>query len=248
MSTSQNSLALKDSEALAQPLNPMQMVAAAVQQGASIDIVERLVALQERMQARDAETAFNVAMNEAQEAMAPVRKDLDNPHTSSRYASYKALDQMVRPIYSRHGFALSFDTADATKDECIRVVCYVTHNQGHSRTYHVDMPADGKGAKGGDVMTKTHATGAAASYGMRYLLRMIWNIAVGEDDNDGNEVKMSELPKHLECIRGAANMDDLVSMYRAALKIAVELADGDAIKELNAARTARKSELEKSGK
>src|SRR4029079_17827861 len=69
----------------------------------------------------------------------------------------------------------------------VRVLCYVTHNAGHSRTYHVDMPADGKGAKGGDVMTLTHASGAALSYGMRYLLKMVWNIAVGEDDRDGND-------------------------------------------------------------
>ena len=45
---------------------------------------------------------------------------------------------------------------------------------------------NGKGAKGGDVMTRTHATGAALSYGMRYLLRMIFNVAVGEGDTDGN--------------------------------------------------------------
>jgi hypothetical protein len=49
------------------------------------------------------------------------------------------------------------------------------------------MPADGKGAKGGDVMTKTHAAGAAASYGQRYLMKNIWNVAVGEEDVDGNE-------------------------------------------------------------
>jgi hypothetical protein len=49
------------------------------------------------------------------------------------------------------------------------------------------MPADGKGAKGGDVMTKTHAIGAAVTYGKRYLLGMIFNIAVGGDvDDDGN--------------------------------------------------------------
>jgi len=48
------------------------------------------------------------------------------------------------------------------------------------------MPADGKGAKGGDVMTKTHAAGSAMSYGMRYLLKMIFNVAIGENDDDGN--------------------------------------------------------------
>jgi hypothetical protein len=66
------------------------------------------------------------------------------------------------------------------------VICRVSHQNGHSRTYQIDMPADGKGAKGGDVMTKTHATGSAVSYGMRYLLKMIFNIAVSDKDDDGN--------------------------------------------------------------
>jgi len=35
-------------------------------------------------------------------------------------------------------------------------------------------------------MTKTHAAGSAMSYGMRYLLKGIFNVAVGEDDDDGN--------------------------------------------------------------
>ncbi len=48
------------------------------------------------------------------------------------------------------------------------------------------MPADGKGAKGGDVMTKTHATGSAVSYGRRYLMGMIFNLAVISRDDDGN--------------------------------------------------------------
>src|SRR5690606_15862485 len=48
------------------------------------------------------------------------------------------------------------------------------------------MPADGKGAKGGDVMTKTHAAGSAMSYGQRYLLKLIFNVAIGENDDDGN--------------------------------------------------------------
>ena len=94
---------------------------------------------------------------------------------------------MLRPIYTNGGFSLSFDTGKDAPEGCVRVLCYVSHKSGHSRTYHVDMPADGKGAKGGDVMTKTHAVGAGMSYGMRYLLKMIFNVAVGEDDVDGNE-------------------------------------------------------------
>jgi hypothetical protein len=117
--------------------------------------------------------------------MRRIATDADNPQTRSKYATYAALDRALRPVYTGHGFAVSFDTGEP-EPEAVNVVAYVSHNQGHTRTYHVRMPADGKGAKGGDVMTKTHAAGAAMSYGMRYLLKMIFNVAVGEDDDDGN--------------------------------------------------------------
>lgn len=151
-----------------------------------IDKMERLLQMQERVMARTAEQDFNAAMTKAQSKMRAVATDSNNPQTRSRYASYAALDRAVRPIYTTEGFALSFGTADGAPDQYIRVVCHVSHSGGYSRTYHVDMPADGKGAKGGDVMTKTHAVGAGMSYGQRYLLKMIFNIAVGEDV-DGNE-------------------------------------------------------------
>lgn len=153
----------------------------------AIDInkLERLIALQEKAQERGAEQAFNAAMSDAQGEMTSVAVDSNNPQTKSRYASYFALDKALRPIYSKHGFALSFGTGEIPQESYVRVLCYASHRGGFTRTYHIDMPADGKGAKGGDVMTKTHATGSAMSYGQRYLLKMIFNISVGSDD-DGN--------------------------------------------------------------
>jgi hypothetical protein len=151
-----------------------------------IDKMERLMAMHERMVAKGAEQAFVDAMNAAQAEMRPIAADADNPQTKSRYASYAALDRVLRPIYIKHGFSISFDEGDANQPDYVRVLCYVSHKAGHTRTYRKDMPADGKGAKGGDVMTKTHASGAADTYGMRYLLKKIFNVAVGEDDKDGN--------------------------------------------------------------
>ena len=147
--------------------------------------LERFLAMYERLTARDAERAYDMALNAAQEEMRPVAKDLENQQTRSRYASFAALDKAVRPIYAKHGFSLSFTAGDGAPAECVRVVCRVSHREGHKEHPHIDMPADGKGAKGGDVMTKTHATGAAFTYGQRYLLKAIFNIAVGDDD-DGN--------------------------------------------------------------
>lgn len=150
-----------------------------------VDKFERLMLMREREQARRAQVEFDAAMNLAQNEMEPVRKDAYNKQTSSKYASFEKLDEAVRPIYTKHGFGLSFDTGDAPHQEEVRMLCYVSHSGGHRQTYKLDLPADGKGAKGGDLMTRTHATVSATSYGQRVLLRLIFNIAVGGDD-DGN--------------------------------------------------------------
>jgi hypothetical protein len=153
----------------------------------SVDKLERIMAMQERILAHEGRMAFDAAMSAAQADMRRVVADATNPQTHSRYASYGALDRALRPVYTKHGFGLSFNTGDAPLPDYVRVLCEVTHRGGFSKPYHIDMPADGKGAKGGDVMTKTHAVGSAASYGMRYLLKMIFNVAVGDDDDDGNK-------------------------------------------------------------
>lgn len=152
-----------------------------------LDKMERLMAMRERELTRSAEQAFNEAMKAAQAEMRTIGVDANNSQTRSKYATYAKLDSILRPIYTKHGFSVSFDEDDSPKAEHIRVLAYVAHEAGFTRTYRKDMPADGKGAKGGDVMTKTHATGAAASYGMRYLLKGIFNVAVGEEDTDGNQ-------------------------------------------------------------
>lgn len=150
-----------------------------------VDKLKRLLGMYERITARQAEAAYDDGMNAAQEEMRPIAADANNPQTHSKYASFAALDRALRPIYTKHGFSLSFDTDDGAPADHLRLVCRVAHREGHKERPHLDMPADGKGAKGGDVMTKTHATGAAITYGKRYLLGMIFNIAVGED-RDGN--------------------------------------------------------------
>lgn len=204
-------------------VTPMTLIQMAVGQGASIDTIERLVALQEHMASRDAEQAFAAAMTRAQASMGRISTDAINPQTKSRYTSYAALDRVLRPIYTHEGFSLSFDTQDGGPD-AIKVLCHVSHVGGHSRTYSVTMPADGKGAKGGDVMTKTHATGSAMTYGMRYLLKLIFNVAIGEDDNDGNST-VPDMPEaafqgHMKAMRAAESVSELQDAFTVAYRAA----------------------------
>ena len=191
--------------------------------------------LQEKALAREAEIDFNDAMNRVQEQIKRVAPDLVNPETSSKYASYASIDRKIRPIYSKEGFSLSFDTADCPIADHVRVVCYVAL-RGHTRRYQIDMTADGKGPKGGAVMTGTHASGAAMSYGMRYLVKGIFNIAVGEEDTDGNGVTQGWLDEKLEFLENYRNLKELEEQYKLAASEALDNADKRAIQMLKEAK------------
>jgi hypothetical protein len=176
-----------------------------------IEKMERLMQMHERMQRQKAESEFNAAMTAAQMAMRPISADAENPQTRSKYATYAQLDRALRPIYGSNGFSISYNTGDGAPDGYVRVLAYASHSGGHTRTYQADMPNDGKGAKGNDVMTKTHAQGAAMSYGMRYLLKMIFNVCVGEDDRDGNGQSEEDATRNewLEVISACATQGEL---------------------------------------
>jgi hypothetical protein len=229
-------------------LSPMGLLEIALQNNAAIDVIERLTALQEKALARDAEMEFNLAMNAAQAELGRIAPDLNNPQTHSRYASYAALDKVLRPIYTRHGFSLSFDSGESLIPDTVLICCYVSHSAGHTRKYQgPPMPADGKGAKGGDVMTKTHATGAAMSYGMRYLLKFIFNVAVGEDDTDGNGVtgvEADRIGEHCEWMANAKDMEELRKLFANAYREATSAGDKMAQNAYISAKNKRRKELE----
>ena len=159
-----------------------------------VERLEQMFSLYQKVQADAARKAFMAAFVMAQSEIVPVVKNAPNPQTKSKYATHAAIDHLIRPVYSKHGFAMSFDTAESPLSDHMRVLCYLIHTGGHERAYHIDMPVDGKGAKGGDVMTKTHAAGSAATYGKRYLTVNIWNLALIDKDTDGNMPKVSMGP------------------------------------------------------
>lgn len=236
------------------PVTPLSLMQFALERGQ----VEQLQILQDmhfKQLARDAETDFNLSMNAVQSELGRVAADLNNPQTKSRYASYAALDRAIRPIYTKHGFSLSFDSGESAP-ETVVAYCYVSHRTGHTRKYSSPaMPADGKGAKGGDVMTKTHATGAAMSYGMRYLLKFIFNIAIGEDDNDGNapqqrtggKMDQAEAKERYDYFKKCETFEELQNHWRASRDEAKKAGDKEAMEAFDYAKNIRKEELRKAG-
>lgn len=148
------------------------------------DKLDRIIGAYERVSDKAAEKAFNEAMMRAQAEIGPVIRNKRNDQTKSNYADLDAVDRVVRPIYTRHGFALSFGTADSPHENHYRVTCKVSHEGGFSRDYQADIPADATGIQGSRNKTNTHAFGSSMSYGRRYLLMLIFNVATSDDDGN----------------------------------------------------------------
>lgn len=151
----------------------------------SVEKMERLLDMQERVQAKRAEAEFNAAMARCQAELPRILKNAANETTRSTYANLEAVNRAITPVYTREGFALSFNNPSGAPEGFYRVTCTVMHRAGHRQDYQVDVPADSVGMKGTVNKTPTHAFGSSMSYGRRYLTMLIFNLTTTNEDDDG---------------------------------------------------------------
>lgn len=163
----------------------------------NVDKLEVLLRMQREIAADDARLQFNRAMSLAQGEMQPVPRDAANDQTKSKYARLETIDAAVRPVYTRHGFCLAFNSEPASgdgpngqaagrTDVPTRIVCEVSHIAGHTKKYQLEAAPDIAGPQGRANKTPLHGLGSTISYLRRYLTCMIFNVALANDDNDGN--------------------------------------------------------------
>lgn len=168
------------------PTDPMALLALAVEKGMDATQLEKLTALHERWTANRAKEAFASAMCEAQAQMPAVLFNSKNKHTGIRYANLEAVNKTCKPIYTKAGFSISFGTLDSPLPDHVRIVADVRHALGHCERYQGDIPLDGAGSQGGkSQMNAPQATGSTYSYGQRYMLKMIFNLTLADEDDDG---------------------------------------------------------------
>lgn len=168
--------------AVVQQPTPAMILHEAVQRGADVGVIERLVALQERMERNDAEKAFY-------EAKARIHAKIPRIHESgaivirnevqSRYAKYEDIDAVLRPLLDEEGFSLDFDAK--WDGDRLAMTGTLAHRKGHRETKSLPMPIDISGSK-----NKTQAIGSTVSYGRRYLVTMLLNLVTENQDDDGN--------------------------------------------------------------
>ena len=150
----------------------------AMDPAASIEKLERMMDMRDRLQAEAAKMAFAAAFAAASAEFPSIPLN-GKGDKNKAYALLKDIINLTRPVLSRHGLALSFGV-ESHPDRVI-VTAELMHVLGHSKTTSMELPKDQSGSK-----NAVQAVGSSQTYGQRYTAQAILGLSLGDDiDDDG---------------------------------------------------------------
>lgn len=155
-------------------MTPMDMLNRAVESNASMEVLEKLLSLQERWESSQARKAFDEAIAAAKAEIKPVVRNASG-HNAKRYADFAAIAKAVDPVITKFGLSYRFRT---TQTDRISVTCVLSHKSGHSEETTLSGPADASGSK-----NAIQAIGSTLSYLQRYSLVQMLGLAATDDDD-----------------------------------------------------------------
>lgn len=156
----------------------------------SVDIekMKQLIAMKREMRADDAKAAYAAALSAMQIELPSIverGKIQIGSGKPQMYALWEDINDAIKPVLSRHGFALSFRTGQ--QDGKIIVTGILSHREGHSEETTMHLPVDASGSK-----NAVQAVGSSTSYGKRYTASALLNLTSRGEDDDGRAAGAGE--------------------------------------------------------
>lgn len=189
-------------------MTPMAMLDRAIASGAGVEVLERLMSLQERWQAGEARRAFGEAMAAAKSEIPVIAKNREVDFSSSkgrtnyRHEDLAEIARTVDPILSKFGLSYRYKVSSAP-NEPVTVTCIVSHRSGHSEETTLTAGRDESGSK-----NSIQSIGSTVTYLQRYTLKAALGLAASTDDDGG----ASETPDFI-------NQDQLSQLIELAEEV-----------------------------
>lgn len=170
-------------QAQTQVLTPMDMLNKAVQSGASMEMMEKLLDMQERWERGQARKAFDNAIAGAKSEIPVIAKRRtasftmkDGGNKSYNYEDMAIIAETIDPILSKYG--LSYRYRSTQEGLTVTVTCIISHKDGHFEETSLSAANDPSGNK-----NAIQAIGSAISYLQRYSLKLALGLAAAKDDD-----------------------------------------------------------------
>ena len=173
----------KENEIIEVSGSPSVIIQQAVDKGADLEKLEKLLALRERYEANEARKAYHQAMSDFKAKPPKINKDkkvgykTEKGNVGYAHASLYNVTEKINSDLSKYGLSASWTTK---QNGAISVTCRITHVQGHSEETTLTAPADSSGAK-----NAIQAIGSTITYLERYTLLALTGLATFDQDDDG---------------------------------------------------------------
>lgn len=165
-------------------VTPMQMLAHAMERGADLDQLQKLMDLQERWEASQARKAFVAAMAEFKADPPEILKRKKVSYTTSKgttkYDHATLADVCAAAIQGLAKVGISHRWDVKQDGGRVQVTCILTHQQGHNESVSMASGVDDSGGK-----NAIQAIGSAVTYLQRYTLLAATGLAARDMDDDG---------------------------------------------------------------
>ncbi len=160
---------------------PMRMLEIAVQNNADIDKLRQLMDLADRWEKNEARKAFVEAMtmfkSEPIHILKSKKVDIQGGAKFKHATLADVVDGVVSTL-SKYGLSHTWITEQVERQ--IKVICVITHKQGHSERTELVAPPDDSGKKNG-----IQQVGSTITYLQRYTLMAACGLAAKDMDDDG---------------------------------------------------------------
>lgn len=179
-------------------ITPAELIQSAVQGGADLDKLEKLLSIQERWEKNEAVKAYHQAMSNFKANPPKIDKDRkvgfdgrQGGKVSYSHASLGNVTDKINEALSQHGLSVSWRTHQNGK---IVVTCRITHAKGHSEETSLSADADSSGSK-----NSIQAIGSTITYLERYTLLALTGLATFDQDDDAQSAveKIGDEELHL---------------------------------------------------
>lgn len=159
-------------------LTPMDMLNRAIESGAAIETLTKLMELQERWEKSQARKAFDEALAAAKAEIPVIRKnkEVGFKATSYRHEDLGEIARTVDPVLAKHG--LSYRFRPEQQNGTVKLTCILSHRDGHSEESSLSAGHDTTGSK-----NAIQAVGSTVTYLQRYTLKMALGLAAAHDDD-----------------------------------------------------------------
>lgn len=187
----------------------------AMSPNADIDKMERLMVMHQNIQALQAKQHYDEALAAMQEELPVIgeRGGIKDKYgrVQSTYALWEDINEMIKPVLARHGFALSFRTP--RNERGIEVEGVLSHRAGHRETTSLVLPADSSGSK-----NSVQAVASSVSYGKRYTAGALLNFTTTGEDDDGSGAVVTPRVTSVQAAQLAALLDRCSDKAKNAFK------------------------------